>query len=294
MKIKVENNEFIRIDKYLKEKISKSRSLISKMIEEGFILVNNKEVKASYLIKENDEINIKEYKEEIDFEPENIPLDIYYEDKYLMIINKQSGLVVHPGSGNRQHTLVNALMYHTKDLSNEGGIERLGIVHRLDKDTSGLMLVAKTNEVHNILLKDFKNKSIKREYIALLDGVFMHNDAKINAPIGRDPNLRKQFTVTSKNAKKAFTNLKVIKRYKKNTLVKLSLETGRTHQIRVHMKYIGYPIYNDPVYNKRKSDHFGQFLHSAYLEFIHPIKKEKMSFNSSLPKTMKLYIDNLE
>lgn len=295
MKLKVENNENIRIDKYLSENISESRTLISKMIEEGFILVNNKNIKPSYLVKIDDEIEIKEgFQEEINFEPENIPLDIYFEDEHLMVINKQSGLVVHPGSGNTSHTLVNALMYHTKNLSNKEGNFRLGIVHRLDKNTSGLMIIAKTNKAHNILAEDFKNKKIKREYIALLDGVFMHNDAKINAPIGRDEKNRKQFMVTAKNAKKAITNLKVIKRYQKNTLVKLALETGRTHQIRVHMKYIGHPVHNDPVYNKKDSDDYGQFLHSAYLEFIHPITEEKLSFESPLPELIQLYIDNLE
>lgn len=293
MKIKVDK-ENIRIDKYLVDYIDKSRNVIIKLIEDGLILVNEKKIKPSYKVKMNDLILIKEELSiKNDFKPQNIPLDIYYEDDHIIVVNKASGLVVHPGNGHENNTLVNALMFHTDNLSDVGGKERLGIVHRLDKDTSGLMIVAKTNEAHHILVKDFKNKNIKRQYIALIDGVFKHNKAVINAPIGRDPKKRKQFIVTSKNSKKATTKLMVLKRYRDYTLVKLTLETGRTHQIRVHMKYIGFPIYNDPIYNKNIDD-YGQYLHSSRLEFNHPISKEKLKFNSPLPNIIQSFIDNLE
>ena len=185
-------------------------------------------------------------------------------------------------------------MYYTKNLSDIGGDERPGIVHRIDKNTSGLMLVAKTNEAHKILAQDFANKLVKREYIALLCGVFPSNTATIDAPIGRDKQNRERMTVTAENSKRAVTHLTVLKRYQNYTLVKLNLETGRTHQIRVHMKYIGYPIYNDPVYNKKEATEFGQFLHSADIDFIEPITKEHLHFSSPLPKEFQEFIAKLD
>ena len=292
--IKVENAQK-RIDKYLSEILDESRSVITKMIDEGFILVNNQKVKASKSLKENDLISIQVgFKIDCDIKPADIPLNIVFEDENVILINKQSGLTVHPGSGNYDNTMVNALMYYTNNLSDISGDERPGIVHRIDKDTSGLILVAKNNKSHQILAEDFKNKRIKREYIALINGVFPHNKATIDAPIGRDETDRKKMTVTDKNSKKAITHLTVLKRYKDYTLVSLILDTGRTHQIRVHMKYIGYPIYNDPVYSNKKATEFGQFLHSYKINFEEPITKEKLEFIAPLPKEFQDFLNTLE
>ena len=226
-------------------------------------------------------------------EPVKMDLDIVYEDEYLMVINKPSGLVVHPGAGNYNNTLVNGLMYYTKHLSDVGGSTRPGIVHRIDKDTSGLLLIAKTNQIHEILADDFKNKRIKREYIALLDGVFSQGSATIDAPIGRDKQNREKMAVVE-DGKHAITHMKVLKRYDGYTLVSCVLETGRTHQIRVHMAYIGYPIHNDPIYSKKEADSFGQFLHSYKMNFIHPITKKEMEFICPLPKHFEDFLKELE
>jgi len=289
----VEENINERIDKYLKNNTDFSRNEIVKMIEESIIKVNDKKISKSYKVKTGDKITIPEkYVKEIKLEKEDIPLDIVYEDSDIMVVNKPSGMVVHPGSGNKNHTLVNAILNYTNNLSNIDDEIRPGIVHRIDKDTSGLLVIAKTNKAHRILQDGFKNKTIKREYIALLKGEYPHKKAVINAPIGRSEN-RKTFKVTEKNSKNAITNLEVIKRYKGYTLVKLKLETGRTHQIRVHTKYIGYPVANDPVYGKA-SNEFGQLLHAASLEFDHPITGKHLSFTSELPKEFKEFLDTLE
>lgn len=283
-----------RIDKYLSECTDYSRSIIQKMIEEEFIKVNDKNVKANYILKENDVINIDEsYVKPIDLKAENIKLNIIYEDDYLMVINKPSGMVVHPGNGNMEHTLVNALMGYTNILSNGKEEFRPGIVHRIDKDTSGIILVAKTDKAHELLSDGFKNKTIKREYLALLVGSVPTDTATIDAPIGRDKLDRKKMCVTKENAKNAVTHLTVLKRYKGYTLVKLKLETGRTHQIRVHMKYIGYPVYNDPVYLGGKCTSFGQFLHSYSVDFTHPITKEHLYFECDLPNEFQDFLDKL-
>ena len=229
-----------------------------------------------------------------DITPWDYPLDIVYEDDDIIIVNKPSGMVVHPGNGNKDHTLVNALKSYTDKLSDING-ERLGIVHRIDKDTSGLIIVAKTNKAHEILGQYFKEHSIKREYIALLCGIFPHDTATIEAPIGRDEKNRLRMTVTPNNSKRAVTHLEVLKRYKAGfTLVKARLETGRTHQIRVHTKYIGYPVYNDPVYANKSIGDFGQFLHSYSMEFVHPITKEKMYFKRDVPKYFQDFLDKLD
>lgn len=291
--VKDSNNE--RIDKYLSNNTEYSRSLISKMLTNNYILVNNKQIKNSYKVKDNDLITIDDsYQEEPDIVPIKMPLNIVYEDNDIMVIDKPSGLVVHPGSGNYNNTLVNGLMYYTKELSNINGVERPGIVHRIDKDTSGLLLVAKNNKTHNILAEYFQNKKVHREYIALLKGIFPHDSATIDAPIGRDKTNRQKMCVTSENSKKAITHLKVLKRYKGYTLVKATLETGRTHQIRVHTSYIGYPVYNDPVYSNAKTTEFGQFLHSSEMSFVHPITKKEMHFKSELPKEFQEFLDSLE
>lgn len=295
MKIVVDQSQE-RLDKYLANYSDYSRSTIIKMLENDFILVNNKKEKASYKVRENDIIEILDgYKEETDIVPVEMDIDIVYEDDDIMVINKPSGLVVHPGSGNYDNTLVNGLMHYTKSLSDINGEERPGIVHRIDKDTSGLLLVAKNNKAHAILTEYFKNhENIKREYIALLCGVFPHDSATIDAPIGRDPKDRKKMTVTADNSKEAITNMKVIKKYQNYTLVSCILKTGRTHQIRVHMNYIGYPIYNDPVYNTKKATEFGQFLHSYKMDFIHPITKKELHFEAPLPKYFQDFIDSLD
>lgn len=286
------DEEDVRIDKYLASKTDFSRETITKMIAEEYILVNGKSIKASYKVKDNDVILIKDgFVKEMNLEATKMEIDIVYEDEYLMVINKDSGVVVHPGAGNSNDTLVNGLLYYNKTLS-KGEEFRPGIVHRLDKDTSGLMIVAKDDKAHELLADDFKNKRIHREYIALLDGVFPQEKAIIDAPIGRSKQYFDKMEVC-KDGKKAITNLEVIKKYKDYTLVKLVLETGRTHQIRVHLAYIGYPVHNDPVYSNKACTDFGQFLHSAYLKFKHPITGEVLEFNSKLPEEFQTFIDNL-
>ena len=280
------SNIGIRIDKYLNDNTEYTRSKIKKMIENGYILVNGKEVKVSYLLKENDKIDIKEYIEDTDILPENIPLDIYYEDDDLIVVNKPSGMVVHPAPGNYTGTLVNALMYHTNNLSTINTSVRPGIVHRIDADTSGLLLVAKNDKAHNILAEAIQKKEVVREYIALVEGVIHEDTATIDAPIGRDIHDRKKMAVTSENSKDAVTHIRVLERYDKATLITCKLETGRTHQIRVHLNYIGHPIVNDPVYGKKKliDKDFGQMLHAEKIGFVHPTTKEYMEFTSPVPE----------
>ena len=285
----------VRVDKYLADNTDYSRNLILNLIKNGDILVNGSKIKPSYKVKCGDEITINNVKTDTkDITPWDYPLDIVYEDDDIIIVNKPSGMVVHPGNGNKDHTLVNALKSYTDKLSDING-ERLGIVHRIDKDTSGLIIVAKTNKAHEILGQYFKEQSINREYIALLCGIFPHDTATIDAPIGRDEKNRLRMTVTPNNSKRAVTHLEVLKRYKAGfTLVKARLETGRTHQIRVHTKYIGYPVYNDPVYANKSIGDFGQFLHSYSMEFIHPISKEKMYFKRDVPKYFQDFLDKLD
>lgn len=274
-----------RLDVFLAENLNVSRSNITKHIKLKDVLVNNESVKSGYLLKEGDVVSFDKWHESTDVLAENIPLDIYYEDDEIMVINKKSGMVVHPGSGNYTGTLVNALMGYTENLSDESGSDRPGIVHRIDKDTSGLLLISKTNEAHAFLANEFKNKSIKRKYIALVSGVINEDKGKINAPIGRDEKDRKKMTVTEKNSKTAVTNFTVLERYKNATLIECQLETGRTHQIRVHLSYIGHPLINDPVYNKKHIiNSYGQMLHAGYLGFTHPRTHEFMEFNAPLEK----------
>ena len=283
------NNIGTRIDKYLTDNTDYTRSKIQKMIENGNILVNNKQTKDSYKLKENDRITIEEYNEEIDIEPENIPLDIYYEDEDLIVVNKPSGMVVHPAPGNYSKTLVNALMYHTNNLSTINTSIRPGIVHRIDADTSGLLLVAKNDKTHNALAEAIQKKEVVREYIALVEGVIMEDTATIDAPIGRDKNNRKKMAVTSENSKDAITHIRVLDRYKDSTLIRCKLETGRTHQIRVHLNYIGHPVVNDPVYGYKKliDKDFGQMLHAEKIGFVHPTTKKYMEFTAPLPDRFK-------
>lgn len=294
-KINVENTVKERIDKYLSEVLDISRSEINRMINDKCLLLNGLYPKASSKVSDGDIISIvKEYKADTNIASEDIPLDIVYEDDDVILINKKSGMVVHPGSGNKNGTMVNALLHYTSALSDINGEIRPGIVHRIDKDTSGLILVAKNNKAHEILADDFKNKRVKRKYIALVSGVLKHNNITIDAPIGRDTVNRKKMMVTDKNSKNAITHVKVLKRYNDYTLVECTLETGRTHQIRVHMAYIGYPIFNDPVYGKGKSTAFGQFLHSSEIEFISPINKKELTFKVPIPHEFQAFLDNLD
>ncbi len=280
------NDSGKRIDKYLNENTEYTRSKIQKMIENGNILVNDIKVKDSYKVKENDYITIEALEETTDILPENIPLDIYYEDDDLIVVNKPSGMVVHPAPGNYTGTLVNALIYHTNSLSKVNTNIRPGIVHRIDADTSGLLLVAKNDKSHNILAEAIQKKEVVREYIALVEGIIMEDTATIDAPIGRDKKDRKKMTVTSENSKDAVTHIRVLERYKDSTLIRCKLETGRTHQIRVHLSYIGHPVVNDPVYGHKKliDKDFGQMLHAEKLGFVHPTTKEYMEFTAEPPK----------
>lgn len=283
--INVNDDAEVRIDKYLLDKLDISRSKIQKLIETKKIIVNDIPVKPSYIVKTDDEITIDDdYNEKIEVVPEDIPLDIIYEDDDLLVVNKPSGMVVHPAPGNYSHTLVNALMYHcNNNLSNINGEIRPGIVHRIDADTSGLLLVAKNDMAHLSLAKQISEKTVTRKYIALVDGIIKEDTATIDAPIGRDKNNRKKMCVTSDNSRDAITNIRVLDRYKDSTLIECSLLTGRTHQIRVHMNYIGHSIINDPVYGKCFDPMFGQMLHAKEIGFIHPRTNEYMSFSKEPP-----------
>lgn len=275
-----------RIDTCLANLLGYSRSKIAKMLKDNAILVNDTPVKASYQLKKGDIIKVGEYvEEEMSAEPEKMELDIVYEDDDVIVINKANGIVVHPAVGNNHGTLVNGLLYHSNKLSDINGEFRPGIVHRIDAYTTGLLMVAKNNEAHEILARELSEKKTTRKYWALVWGIIRHDTGTIDAPIGRDLNDRKRMCVTSINSKPAVTHFKVLERYKNATLIELKLETGRTHQIRVHMNYIGYPVVNDPVYGNRKLiDDTGQCLHAKTLGFIHPKTNEYMEFDSELPE----------
>lgn len=288
------NSEGKRIDVYLMNEVDISRNKILKMIKDGNVLVNGKIVKPSYIVKLNDDIEYKIVEEDMDVEPENIPLDVVYEDDDVIVINKANGMVVHPAPGNYHGTLVNALMYHFKNLSNINGSLRPGIVHRIDADTTGLLMVAKNDKAHEILAKELEEKKTKRKYIALVWGVIEEDTATIDAPIGRDDKDRKKMAVTG-SGKEARTHIEVLKRFKDATLIECVLETGRTHQIRVHLNYIGHPLVNDPVYGRRKLiDDSGQCLHAKELGFIHPKTKKEMYFTSELPECFTNILDKFE
>lgn len=273
-----------RLDSYLASKIDVSRSKITKMIKDGNILLNDSKCKASDSIIVGDRISYEIMDEECLVEPENIPLDIVYEDDDVIVVNKQNGMVVHPAVGNKTGTLVNALMYHSKNLSSINGEFRPGIVHRIDAYTTGLLMVAKNDYAHEFLQKQLQDKTTTRKYVALVWGVIPNDTGVIDAPIMRDKSDRKKMAVGSTNSKDAITHFKVLERFKDATLIELKLETGRTHQIRVHLSYIGYPVVNDPVYGRRKLiDDTGQCLHAKTLGFIHPTTKKYMEFDSELP-----------
>ena len=281
------NDQNERIDSYLMKITNKSRSKVQELIKKKLVTVNGANVKNSYTIKLNDIINVQDIKEEVmNANPEKMELNIVYEDDDIIVVNKQNGLVVHPAVGNTSGTLVNGLMYHSKNLSKVNGEFRPGIVHRIDAYTTGLLVVAKNDMAHEFLAKQLEEKTTYRKYIALVWGVINNDTGTIDAPIGRDKNDRKKMCVTSTNSKNAVTHFKVLERYKNATLIELNLETGRTHQIRVHMNYIGYPVVNDPVYGKRKLiDETGQCLHAKELGFMHPKTKKYIGFDSELPDT---------
>ena len=300
MNIKVnEENVGKRIDSFIpmvQEDIS--RSMVQKLIEQKNIKVNGKETKHSYKLKLNDEIEIfvPEAKE-IDLKAQDIPLNVIYEDNDIIVINKPKGMVVHPANGNPDGTLVNAVMNKCKDsLSGIGGEIRPGIVHRLDKDTSGAIIVAKNDKAHIALSEQLKNHEVKKTYLALVRGIIKENEATINMPIARSKKDRKKMDV-DKDGKEAITHFKVLGRYKnKYTLLQINLETGRTHQIRVHLSHIGYPIIGDEVYSNGKNEWnvSGQCLHAWKLEFIHPITGKKISLEAEIPEYLKNIIKELE
>jgi len=298
VEIYVDEDDNERLDAYLAKELNEvSRSYVQKLIKENLVYVNDKNMKSSYLVKEGDFINVKLPKpKKLEIIPENIPIDIVYEDEDIVIINKSQDMVVHPAPGNYNGTLVNALLFHIKNLSSINGIIRPGIVHRLDKDTSGLLIIAKNDRVHRILSENLKERNIKRVYMALIHGVLSIDEGTINAPIGRHGNDRKKMTVTSKNSKEAITHYRVLERYNKYTLIEVKLETGRTHQIRVHMSHINHPVVDDPVYSKAKNEfHLNkQMLHAYKLGFYHPTTGEYMEFKTDLPKYFRNILDILE
>lgn len=288
-KEKINNNlAGTRLDKALSILLtSTSRSKIQDYIDGGYILVNAKKERSSYKLKEGDEITINDFPNETyDLEAESISLDIVYEDDDLIVVNKPKGLVVHPGAGNFSHTLANALKYHSDCLSSLGGEYRPGIVHRLDKDTGGLMIVAKNDESHAFLANQLSDHTLGRNYYALVLGVINENEGKIIAPIGRDDRYRQKMAVDLKDGKYAETYFKVCERFANATLVDCALKTGRTHQIRVHMNYISHPVIGDPLYGKgnRKLYDDGQLLFAYKIHFIHPRTKKEMEFSVPLPK----------
>ena len=286
-----------RLDKALSSfKNDLSRSYIAKLIDEGKILVNNKQEKPSYKVKENDEISLLEIEEKSsDIKEENIPLDVVYEDDDIMIINKVQGMVVHPANGHYSGTLVNALMYQADSLSNINGVVRPGIVHRIDKDTSGLICIAKNDNAHHYLSEQLKDHTMAREYIALVRGVISENSGTIDMPIGRDKKDRQKMAI-NKEGKSATTHFQVIERFKDHTLVKCQLVSGRTHQIRVHMSAIGHPVEGDPLYAGKNYDKLyknGQLLTAYKLKLIHPSTKKEMVFEIELPDYFKAIIASL-
>lgn len=293
-----EENVDYRIDKVvpiLNNEIT--RVTTQKLLEEGKILVNDKKVKSSYKVKLDDIISV-EIPEVKDTEiiPENIKLDILYEDEYIIVVNKAKGMVVHPANGNYTGTLVNALLYRCKDsLSGIGGEKRPGIVHRLDKDTSGVLIVAKCDKAHLNISEQIKSHKVKKTYIALVKGIVKDNEATIDMPIGRSKKDRKKMDI-DKNGKNAITHFIVMQRYQGYTLLKVNIETGRTHQIRVHLSTIGYPIIGDEVYSNGKNEFNveGQMLHAYCIEFLHPITGEKMKITAPLPEYFNEVLRKLE
>lgn len=289
----------VRIDSWLSSNIEDySRSYIQKLCEEGNVLVNGAQAKSNNKLKIGDKIIVNVPEAEIlNVLAEEIPLDIVYEDEHIIVINKPKGMVVHPAAGNYTGTLVNALMKHCGDsLSDINGVIRPGIVHRIDKDTSGLLVVAKSNQAHEILSTKLKTHEIRREYIALVEGIIYENNGKIDAPIGRHPVDRKKMSVNTKNGRNAITHFTVVERFPTATYLELKLETGRTHQIRVHLSYINHPIIGDEIYGRKKQrfDTHGQALHAIRLKFEHPITGKEMLFETAVPDYFQKLLEDLK
>ena len=293
----VKNDEPKRIDAYISENTEYSRTAVQRLIEENKIIVNGKKEKASYKVQNGDKIEIEEEPaKEIELKAQDIPLEILYEDDDIIVVNKPKGMVVHPANGNPDGTLVNAIMSICKDsLSGIGGEIRPGIVHRLDKNTSGAIIIAKNDKAHINLSEQLKNHEIKKTYIALVRGIVKENNATINMPIGRSKKDRKKMDV-DKNGKEAITHFKVLKRYKDCTLLEINIETGRTHQIRVHLSHIGYPIIGDEVYSngKNKWNIVGQCLHAKSLDFMHPITGKQIHIEAGLPEYFHKILEDLD
>ena len=295
--IVVEGNENKRTDAYISEITDYSRTAVQRLIDEEKITINGKIVKSSYKVQYGDRIEIEEEPaKEIELKAQDIPLEILYEDNDIIVVNKPKGMVVHPANGNPDGTLVNAIMAICKDsLSGIGGEIRPGIVHRLDKNTSGAIIIAKNDKAHINLSEQLKKHEIKKTYIALVRGVVKENNASINMPIGRSKKDRKKMDV-DKNGKEAITHFKVMKRYKDSTLLEINIETGRTHQIRVHLSHIGYPIIGDEVYSNGKNrwNIEGQCLHAKSLDFKHPITGKQMHIEAELPEYFKKILEELD
>ena len=282
----MQKNKNERIDKFVAGINNEwSRTQVQQWIKDDVVTVNGKAVKGNYKVKENDEITVTiPEPEELDIQPEDMNLEIYYEDADVLVVNKPRGMVVHPAPGHTSGTLVNGLMHHCTDLSGINGVMRPGIVHRIDKDTSGLLMVAKNDMAHESLVNQLVAKTVTRRYKAIVHGVIPHDKGTIDAPIARDKKERQSMTV-DENGKHAVTHFQVLERFKDFTLVECRLETGRTHQIRVHMKYIGYPLAGDPKYGPKKTlDMNGQALHAGILGFDHPRTGEYIQFEAPIPE----------
>jgi len=300
----MENLEYIVTQEFAGDRLDKmlvkvcpefSRTRIQHFVDNGFVLINDLETKSSAKVKVNDVVSA-EWPDDVELEvlPQEMDLDILYEDHDVIVVNKPKGMVVHPGAGNMDKTLVNGLLFHCMDLSGINGVMRPGIVHRIDKDTSGCLVVAKNDNAHQSLSAQLQDKTMNRTYLALVHGVMEHEYGTIEAPIGRDKNDRQKMAVTSTNAKEALTRFTTLERFKDCTLLECRLETGRTHQIRVHMQYIGFPIVGDPKYSlKNTPDTQGQCLHASEIRFIHPSTKEAMHFSAPLPKVYSDFLDDL-
>lgn len=287
----------LRVDTYIVEELNDiSRSSVQKLIIRGNVAVNEKVIKQNYKVRIGDVIKIIiPDPVKLDVKPEDIDIDIFYEDDDVAIVNKPQGLVVHPAPGNTEGTLVNALLFKLNKLSSINGVIRPGIVHRIDKNTSGLLMIAKNDKAHNCLSAQLKEHTVNRIYYALVEGIIKENKGKIDASIGRSQKDRKKMAVTDKNSKRAVTNFEVLERFKKFTYLKLKLETGRTHQIRVHMKYIGHPVVGDTTYGYKNAKFGlkGQLLHAKTIGFVHPTTRDYMEFNSELPKYFDDILNNI-
>lgn len=293
MDIKIETGG-VRLDKALADLTELSRTMANEQIKSGQVLVNGQVKKAKYMVQIGDVVSYQlPEAEEVEYAAENIPLDIVYEDDDVVVVNKPQGMVVHPSVGHTSGTLVNALLYHVKDLSGINGVLRPGIVHRIDKDTSGLLMVAKNDQAHVQLAEELKDKKLLRKYLAIVHGNLPNDRGVIEAPIGRSEKDRKKQAVTAKG-KDAVTRFHVLERFGDYTLVEVTLETGRTHQIRVHMAYIGHPVAGDPVYGPRKTlKGYGQFLHAQSLGFTHPKTGEALVFTAEPPRVFQEILENL-